>query len=149
VNLGDVMVEVSDLYGDGVDLAARLEAIAEPGTICISGKVREEVQGKIDVKLEDIGEVDLKNMPRPVRVFRVNAVPAGTRAKDQGQGTGAKPSIAVLPFTNMSGDPAQEYFSDGVTEDIITELSRFRSLSVIARNSSFQYRGANVDVKRV
>ena len=151
VNLGDVVVEGSDLYGDGVNVAARLEAIAEPGTVCISAKVRDEVQGKIDVKLDDIGEVALKNMERPVHVFRVNDVgPAMHEAKkEHGQGTGAKPSIAVLPFTNMSGDPEQQYFSDGMTEDIITELSRFRSLFVIARNSSFQFRDKAVDVRYV
>src|SRR4030095_966575 len=108
------------------------------------------VQGKIDVKLDDLGDVALKNMERPVRVFRVNVGPTMHEVKNEhGLGTGAKPSIAVLPFTNMSGDPAQEYFSDGITEDLITELSRFRSLFVIARHSSFQYRGQNIDLKRV
>ena len=150
VNLGDVIVEGSDLYGDGVNVAARLEALAEPGTICISAKVRDEVQGKIDVKLEDTGKVALKNMERPVHVFRVNAGPTMHQVKkEHGLGTGAKPSIAVLPFTNMSGDPTQEYFSDGITEDIITELSRFRSLFVIARNSSFVFKNMSIKVQDV
>jgi Predicted integral membrane protein len=149
VNLGDVIVEGSDLYGDGVNIAARLEALAEPGSICISAKVRDEVQGKIDVKLEDMGEVALKNMERPVHVFKISltskapqTVPSHTKGPD-------RPSIAVLPFSNLSGDPEQQFFSDGITEDIITELSRFHTLFVIARNSSFQYRDKPTDMRRV
>ena len=149
VNLGDVIVEGSDLYGDGVNIAARLEALAEPGSICISAKVRDEVQGKIDVKLEDMGEVALKNMERPVHVFKISptskaaqTVPAHTKGPD-------RPSIAILPFSNLSGDPEQQFFSDGITEDIITELSRFHTLFVIARNSSFQYRDKPTDMRRV
>jgi len=149
VNLGDVIVEGSDLYGDGVNIAARLEALAEPGSICISAKVRDEVQGKIDVKLEDMGEVALKNMERPVHVFKISptskaaqTVPAHTKGPD-------RPSIAILPFSNLSGDPEQQFFSDGITEDIITELSRFHTLFVIARNSSFQNRDKPTDMRRV
>jgi adenylate cyclase len=149
VNLGDVIVEGSDLYGDGVNIAARLEALAEPGSICISAKVRDEVQGKIDVKLEDMGEVALKNMERPVHVFKISlpssapqTVPAHTKGPD-------RPSIAILPFSNLSGDPEQQFFSDGITEDIITELSRFHTLFVIARNSAFQYRDKPTDMRRV
>ena len=149
VNLGDVIVEGSDLYGDGVNIAARLEALAEPGSICISAKVRDEVQGKIDVKLEDMGEVALKNMERPVHVFKISltskapqTVPSHTKGPD-------RPSIAILPFSNLSGDPEQQFFSDGITEDIITELSRFHTLFVIARNSSFQYRDKPTDMRRV
>ena len=146
INLGDVIVEGDDLYGDGVNVAARLQAIADPGGICVSGKVRDEMEGKLAAPFEDLGEQELKNMNQPVRVF---AVRAGTL---DGSTTGPRrqherASIAVLPFTNMSGDPEQQYFSDGVTEDIITELQRFRTLFVIARNSSFQYRNAS-DVKR-
>jgi TolB-like protein/tetratricopeptide (TPR) repeat protein len=153
VNLGDVMVEGSDLYGDGVNLAARLEAIAEPGMICISAKVRDEVEGKIDLKFDDMGEVKLKNMPRPVRLFTIN--PAAGRQPPEAQVTPdtlalpSKPSLAVLPFDNLSGDPAQEYFADGVVEEIITALSRMRWLFVIARNSSFTYKGRAIDVKQV
>jgi adenylate cyclase len=149
VNLGDVIVEGSDLYGDGVNVAARLEAVAEPGTISISAKVRDEVQGKIDVKLDDMGEVALKNMERGVHVFQVSSaskvtqtVPSHTKGPD-------RPCIAVLPFSNLSGDPEQQFFSDGITEDIITELSRFHTLFVIARNSSFQYRNKPTDMRRV
>src|SRR5215510_14293935 len=127
VNLGDVIVEGSDLYGDGVNVAARLEALAEPGTICISGKVREEVQGKIDIQLEDMAEVALKNMERPVRVYRMSLQQTGPTER-QALALPHKPSIAVLPFQNMSGDPEQEYFADGIVEEIITALSRFRYL---------------------
>ncbi len=147
VNLGDVMIEGNDLYGDGVNIAARLEAIAEPGGILISGTAYDYVRSKIKVGFDDLGAQILKNIAEPVRAYRVAGTPvvavAATKAPTD------KPSIAVLPFTNMSDDPEQEYFSDGITEDIITELSRFRSLFVIARNSSFQYRGKNIDLRRV
>ena len=147
VNLGDVMIEGSDLYGDGINIAARLESMSEPGGICVSAKLREEIGRKLDLIFEDLGAQTLKNIAEPVRAYRVAGTPsvaaaAPIRISD-------KPSIAVLPFTNMSGDPEQEYFSDGITEDIITELSRFRSLFVIARNSTFQYKGKSVDVRRV
>jgi TolB-like protein/Tfp pilus assembly protein PilF len=151
INLGDVMVEGSDLYGDGVNIAARLENIAEPGGICLSGMVHQNVKAKLALALEDLGEQSLRNIAEPVRVFRVRmnaaAVPASRPA-------GAlplpdKPSIAVLPFQNMSGDAAQEYFADGIVEEIITALSRFRGLFVIARNSSFIYKGRAADVKQV
>jgi TolB-like protein/Tfp pilus assembly protein PilF len=147
VNLGDVMVEGGDLYGDGINIAARLEALAEPGGILISGTAHDHVGTKVKVAFEDIGAQTLKNIAEPVRAYRVTDTPAVAVATPKQ--ISDKPSIAVLPFTNMSGDPEQEYFSDGITEDIITELSRFRSLFVIARNSSFQYRGKNVDVRRV
>ena len=147
VNLGDVMVEGDDLYGDGINIAARLEGIAEPGSVAVSGTVFDYVKNKIKVGFEDLGTQTLKNIAEPVRIYRITgtprvAVPASKGATD-------KPSIAVLPFTNMSGDPEQAYFSDGITEDILTELSRFRALSVIARNSSFRFRGEDVDVVRV
>lgn len=147
VNLGDVMVEGGDLYGSGVNVAARLEAIAEPGGILVSGTAYEYVRNKVEVDFNDLGLQNLKNIDVPVRVYGVAdttavAVAATSPAAE-------RPSIAVLPFTNMSGDPEQQYFSDGITEDIITELSRFRSLFVIARNSSFQYRDKAVDVRRV
>jgi TolB-like protein len=145
VNLGDVLVEGSDLYGDGVNVAARLQALAEPGTICISGKVREEVQGKLELSMEDRGDVALKNMPRPVRVFQISP----SHVPNVAPPLPTKPSIAVLPFVNMSGDREQDYFSDGISEEIITALSRMRSPIVIARNSSFQYKGRAVDVKQI
>ena len=147
INLGDVIVEGDDLYGDGVNVAARLQAIAEPGGICVSAKVRDEMEGKLAALFEDRGEQELKNIGQPVRVFAVRAGAADGSTTGPGR-QDEKASIAVLPFTNMSGDPEQQYFSDGVTEDIITELQRFRTLFVIARNSSFQYRNAS-DVKRV
>ena len=147
VNLGDVMVEGGDLYGEGVNIAARLEALAEPGGILISGTVYDHVKNKIKAGFDDLGAQSLKNIAEPVRAYRV----AGTGRARRSRHRQAidQPSIAVLPFTNMSGDPEQQYFSDGMTEDIITELSRFRQLHVLARNASFRYRGKDVDVIRV
>jgi len=151
VNLGDVIEEDGRIYGDGVNIAARVEALALPGGICVSGKVHEEVQRKLDLAFEDLGEHALKNIAGPVRVFRVRA---GGRAAPAGAGTPApaqqaKPSIFVHPFANMSGDAEQEFFADGLTEDIITELSRFHELFVISRNSSFKYKGKPLEVQRV
>ncbi|MBV8769478.1 MAG: hypothetical protein JO094_11360 [Hyphomicrobiales bacterium] len=149
---GDVVVEGSDLLGDGVNVAARLEALAEPGGICISGRVHEDAAGKIALEAEDIGEQSLKNIARTVRVYRVSVGLPVTEPKDFGRPAlplPDKPSVAVLPFQNMSGDPEQEYFADGVVEEIITALSRFRQLFVIARNSSFTYKGNIVDLKQV
>jgi adenylate cyclase len=153
VNLGDIIVEGSDIYGDGVNVAARLEGLAEPGGVCISGKVREEVRNKLSAAFEDLGEQKVKNIAEPVRVYRwdhagVDRAP-GMMSADETLPLPDKPSIAVLPFDNMSGDPEQEYFSDGITEDIITELSRFRSLFVIARNSSFHYKGRSPKVQDI
>jgi adenylate cyclase len=148
VNLGDVMVEGSDLYGDGVNIAARLEGIAEPGGICISAKVHDEISRKLNLACHDLGEQHLKNIATPIRAFHVIR-DIGEASAAEGLPLPMKPSIAVLPFSNMSDDPKQQYFSDGVTEDIITELSRFRSLFVVARNSSFQYRDKAVDVRYV
>ena len=157
LNLGDVIVqENGDVYGDGVNVAARLEALADPGGVLISGKVHSEVEGKVDVAFEDRGEQQVKNIARPVRVYaalmRV-AYPLGTTVSASRDNKplplSDKPSIAVLPFQNMSGDPEQEYFADGMVEDIITALSRLRWLFVIARNSSFTYKGRAVDVKQV
>jgi adenylate cyclase len=145
VHQGDVVVEGDDLLGDGVNVAARLEALAEAGGICISARVREDAAGKIPLDVDDIGTPALKNIAQPVLVFRV-------RLGEPERPTLAlpeKPSIAVLPFQNMSGDPEQEYFADGMVEEIITALSRFRQLFVIARNSSFTYKGRAVDVKQV
>jgi adenylate cyclase len=148
INLGDIVDEGSDIYGDGVNIAARLESLAEPGGICISSKVRDEIDGRLELTFADMGEQQLKNISKQVRAFRIEnrgvptSIGPALHVPD-------KPSIAVLPFTNMSGDPEQQYFSDGITEDVITELSRSRSLFVIARNSSFQYRDKSVDVRRV
>jgi len=146
VNLGDVMVEGSDLYGDGINIAARLESIANPGGILVSGTAYDQVKNKIKIQFDELGPQTLKNIADPVRAYRVSGAPVVTISPKAAIG---KPSIAVLPFINMSGDREQQYFSDGITEDIITELSRFRSLTVIARNSSFQYRDKSVDVKQV
>ncbi|HEV8679389.1 MAG TPA: adenylate/guanylate cyclase domain-containing protein [Stellaceae bacterium] len=178
IHQGDIVVEDGDIFGDGVNVAARLEALAEPGGICVSARVQEDAAGRLDLDFEDLGEQALKNIARPVRVYRVAAKdphpnpppPAGKGevrapsghppplAAEGGVGVAAapvalalpdKPSIAVLPFQNMSGDPEQEYFVDGMVEEIITALSRIRWLFVIARNSSFTYKGQAVDVKRV
>ncbi len=148
INLGDIIVEDGDIFGDGVNIAARLEAMAEPGGICISSTVLTQTRGKLDFPAEDLGDQALKNIAQAVHVFRVLAEakhvpePAALPLPE-------KPSIAVLPFQNMSGDPEQEYFADGMVEEIITALSRIRWLFVIARNSSFTYKGQAVDVKRV
>src|SRR5262245_22726723 len=151
INQGDVVFDDSRIYGDGVNIAARLEAIAEPGSICISRKVYVEISGKMQLAFIDGGEHQLKNIAEPIRVYRISgeqlAVPQAT-AKPA-LALPDKPSIAVLPFTNMSGDPEQEYFADGMVEEIITAMSRIRWLFVIARNSSFTYKGRAVDVKRV
>ena len=145
---GDIVVEDGDILGDGVNVAARLEALAEPGGICVSQRIHEDAVGKVDVIFEDMGEQQLKNIGRPVRVYRV--LRDGTPAKERPTlALPDKPSIAVLPFQNMSGDPEQEYFADGIVEDIITALSRVHWLFVIARNSSFTFKGRAVDVKQV
>jgi adenylate cyclase len=148
VNLGDVIVEGGDLYGDGVNVAARLEAMAEPGGICVSDDVHRQVRDKLDIAFDDAGEHQLKNIARPLRIFRVRSV-AVSRAPQPSLALPDKPSIAILPFQNMSGDPEQEYFADGIVEDITTALSRTGWLFVIARNSSFTYKGRAVDIKQV
>ena len=154
VNLGDVIYDDTRIYGDGINVAARLETIADPGGICVSDKVHQEMRGKVDVSTRDLGPQMLKNIAEPVRVYRVDIGGATSVAPHSSTQKPAlalpdKPSIAVLPFGNMSGDPSQEYFSDGITEDIITELSRFSELFVIARNSSFQYKGKSPDIRQV
>jgi adenylate cyclase len=150
INLGDVIAEGSDLYGDGVNVAARLEALAEPGSVVISGKVQQEVATKLKLTLDDLGEQNLKNIPEVVRVYRVSAsVTTSDKVILRKTVAGSKPSIAVLPFTNMSGDPEQEYFSDGITEDIITDLSRISSLFVTARHTAFTFKGKAVEITDV
>lgn len=147
VNLGDVIEDRGDIYGDGVNVAARLEALAEPGGLCISDAVRTAVGKKLGLQYEDMGERAVKNISEPVRAYRV--VLERRSARDTPPTLPDKPSIAVLPFDNLSGDPEQEYFSDGITEDIVTNLSRIRWLFVIARNSSFVFKGKAVDVREV
>jgi TolB-like protein/class 3 adenylate cyclase len=183
VNLGDIIIDGDDIHGDGVNIAARLEAMAEPGGICISHAVLTQTRGKLEFPVEDLGDQSLKNIAQPVHVFRVGArasrphSPHPNPPPQAGEGVGGahplpnppplagegrvgaaepaalplpdKPSIAVLPFQNMSGDPEQEYFTDGMVEEIITALSRIRWLFVIARNSTFTYKGQSVDVKQV
>jgi TolB-like protein/class 3 adenylate cyclase len=147
INLGDVVVERGDLYGDGVNIAARLETAADPGGIYLSGTAYDQVRNKFETAFEELGEQSLKNIGAPVRVYRVAGLvrlPIVTAAAPT-----SKPSIAVLPLTSMSGDTDQQYLCDGITEDIITELARFRQLRVLARNTSFRYRGQDVDVQRV
>lgn len=149
INLGDVIVEGSDLYGDGVNIAARLEAMAEPGEICVSQTVVNHVKNKIQVAFEDLGEKTMKNIVEPVGVYRIVTEDGTARTLPREPVVPAKPSIAVLPFTNMSGDPEQEFFADGLAEDVLTELSRFRDLFVISRNSTFRYKGKSVNVQQV
>jgi adenylate cyclase len=152
VNLGDIIAKPDGtVYGDGVNIAARLESIADGGGVCISGNAYDFVDGKLDLSFEFLGEQQVKNIAKPVPAYRVTRGAGETIRPSVGKGPPVpdKPSIAVLPFDNMSGDPEQEYFSDGITEDIITELSRFRSLFVIARNSTFTYKGRSVRVQEV
>jgi adenylate cyclase len=153
INLGDVVIDGDDIHGDGVNVAARLEGLADPGGICVSGAVHDQVRDRIDLTFEDLGEQEVKNIDRPIRVWRwttdTSTTASGPATTDQPLPLPDKPSIAVLPFENMSGDPEQEYFTDGIAEDVITALSRFRSLFVIARNSSFTYKGPAVDIAQV
>jgi adenylate cyclase len=160
VHLGDVMVEDDRIYGDGVNIAARLEGLAEAGGICVSGTVCEQVERKLAVELEDLGEQTLKNIPRPVHVYGVRLLLARPQREAATEvlpgmteltvpGFSGRPAIAVLAFDNLSGDPEQEYFADGIAEDLITRLSAWRYFPVIARNSSFVYRGRSLDVKQV
>ena len=151
VNLGDVIAEPHDIFGDGVNVAARLEALAEPGGICISRMVRDQIRDKLPYPFGDMGEQSVKNIARPIRVYawRPASVAEPRVAPAASLPLPDKPSIAVLPFANLSGDPEQEYFVDGMVEEIITALSRIRWLFVIALNSSFTYKGQAVDVKQV
>ena len=155
INLGDVIVEENDIFGDGVNVAARLETLADPGGICVSGAVRDQVGQRLDdVEFEDLGDQSVKNITRPIRVFRVRlekdkTAPENPKDAAVASAISKKPSIAVLPLVNMSGDPEQEFFADGLTEDIITELSRFHDLLVISRNSTFVHKGKAVKVQEV
>ncbi len=150
LNIGEVLQDRGEIYGDGVNLAARLEAAAEAGGICISSAVYAQVKGKLEARFVDGGEEVFKNIPEPVQVYRWHPGQSSSSAKASPTGESKiRPSIAVLPFTNMSGDPEQEYFADGISEDIITALSKIRSFLVIARNSTFTYKGMAVDIKSV
>jgi len=157
INLGDIIKDGRDIYGDGVNVAARLEGLAEPGGICVSRVVRDQVRDKLGFTFEDMGEQQVKNIARPVRVHRIRlfeegrfpAVHPADQATAPALAMPDKPSVAVLPFTNMSGDPEQEFLADGIAEDVITALSRYPSLFVIARNSCFTYKGRAVDLKQV
>jgi adenylate cyclase len=156
LNVGDIIIDDKDIYGDGVNIAARLQALAEPGGICVSRIVRDEVRDKLDFSFEDMGEQQVKNIARPVLTHRVRVetqvdatVAAALAPTRSSRPLPQKPSIAVLPFANMSGDAEQEYFSEGVTEDIITSLSHNHSFFVISRSTSFTYKGPGVDVGKV
>jgi adenylate cyclase len=157
IHVGDVIFDDNDIFGDGVNIAARLEGIAEPGGVCISDDAQRQIRGKVDIAFDDMGLQTLKNIAERMRAWRmqlgnasVSALPKNVSAdSSEHLALPDKPSIAVLPFQNMSGDPEQEYFADGMVEEIITALSRFKSLFVIARNSSFTYKGKAVDIKQV
>ena len=152
IHQADIIVEDDDIFGDGVNIAARLEGLAEPGGICVSRVVRDEVQDKLDVVFEDLGEQQVKNIARPVRVFAIQLEPEAVRSsgvRKMSLPLPDKPSIAVLPFQNMSGDPEQEYFADGMVEEITTAIARLPWLFVIARNSAFTYKSKAIDVKQV
>jgi TolB-like protein/class 3 adenylate cyclase/Tfp pilus assembly protein PilF len=157
IHVGDIIIDDNDIFGDGVNIAARLEGIAEPGGVCMSNDAYRQVRGKVEIVCEDLGPLHLKNIAEPMQAWRVRSTSQASSSAKFGSAVASpsvlplpdKPSIAVLPFQNMSGDPEQEYFADGMVEDIITALSRFNSLFVIARNSSFTYKGKLVDIKQV
>ncbi len=146
INVGDVIIDGADIFGDGVNIAARVETLARPGAICVSENAYQQFKGKIALEASDMGEHQLKNIAQPVRVFGLRMHEGGLAPTLK---LPEKPSIAVLPFQNMSGDPEQDYFADGMVEDITTGLSRFKWLFVIARNSTFIYKGKAVDIKQV
>ncbi|MER9950090.1 adenylate/guanylate cyclase domain-containing protein [Mesorhizobium sp. M0047] len=149
INLGDIIEDESDVYGDGVNIAARLETLSEPGGICISGQMYDAIQGKLEISVEDIGESSLKNISRTIRAYRIRPSDAEEVQEAQSLRGNEHTTVAVLPFANMSGDPAQDYFSDGITEDIITELSRYQHLSVIARNTTALFKDRSVNVAEI
>ena len=151
INLGDIIFEDGDIYGEGVNIAARVEQLADVGGICVTAAVHGQVDGRLDIAFEDLGEKSLKNISRPVRVYRVLSANRDEVLSDKGVPKEAvvKPTVAVLPFTNMSGDPEQEFFADGLTEDILTELSRRRELFVISRTSTFVYKGQSANLREV
>ena len=148
INVGDIIIDGSDIYGDGVNVAARLEGLADPGGICVSSRVQEDTRGKLDIAFEDRGEQQLKNIAWPVRVYRVDLGGEAATARPV-LPLPDKPSIAVLPFVNLSGDPEQEYFADGITEDIITDLSKISALTVLSRNTTFTFKGRAVEIGQI
>src|SRR5258708_1116095 len=157
VHVGDIIIDDNDIFGDGVNIAARLEGISEPGGICISDDAHRQIRGKVDFAFDDLGSQELKNIPPPIRIWRMRHTDKAAGAEPANHSSEPrpmlalpdKPSIAVLPFQNMSGDPEQDYFADGMVEDIITALSRVKWFFVIARNSSFAYKGKHVDIRQV
>jgi len=156
INVGDIIIDDGDIFGDGVNVAARIENECKPGGVFLSGSAFEQVPGKTEFAFDDLGERSLKNIEQPLRLYAVRSPTAEPVSPAQTLARGGavlslpdKPSIAVLPFQNMFGDPEQEYFADGIVEDIITALSRFKSLFVIARNSSFTYKGQAMDIRQV
>ncbi len=149
INLGDIIIDDDDIYGDGVNIAARLEGLARPGGVCVSGVVHDQVKDKIEAAFEDMGDQQLKNIAEPVRAYHVDQQPANSDSEASSPGRADKPTIAVLPFNNMSGDPEQEYFSDGITEDIITALSKYRWLNVVARNTTFGFKGQSPNIAEI
>src|SRR4030081_2408235 len=156
VHVGDIIFDDSDIFGDGVNIAARLEGIAEPGGVCMSDDAYRQIRGKVEIACDDMGPQPLKNIAEPMRAWRVRLTGQTPSVVQSGSAVSQplalplpdKPSIAVLPFKNMSGDPEQDYFADGMVDEITTALSRFKSLFVIARNSSFTYKGRAVDIKQ-
>jgi adenylate cyclase len=156
INLGDVIVEDGDIFGDGVNVAARLEALAEPGGICVSRMVRDQIRDRLPYALEDLGEQSVKNIVRPVRVYALRQGPVADRtsrslpaAPPISQPVAPRLSIVVLPFANLGNDPEQQYFADGITEDVTTDLSRVADMVVISRNTAFTYQGKRVDTKQI
>jgi adenylate cyclase len=158
INLGEVIVEEGDIFGDGVNIAARVEALAKPGGVCVSETVHDQVANEVDFDFEDLGPQTLKNIARPIRVYRMagemaelseDLLAAGARLAASPSAFDDRRAIAVLPFANFGGDPEQEFFADGITEDIISMLAGWRAFPVIARNSTFTYKGKSVDIKEV
>ncbi|MEJ2377488.1 MAG: adenylate/guanylate cyclase domain-containing protein, partial [Pseudolabrys sp.] len=150
INVGDIIIDEGDIYGDGVNIAARVEALASPGAICLADNAYQQIKGKLSFEVSDMGDQKLKNIAQSVRVYRVKPGDGvATQPTAPALALPDKPSIAVLPFQNMSGDPQQEYFADGMAEEIITGLARIRWLTVIARNSTFAYKGKSPDVRKV
>jgi adenylate cyclase len=149
IHQGDIVVEDGDIFGDGVNIAARLEGLADPGGICVSARVQEDAAGKLDLAFRDLGEQQLKNIARPVRAYAIDVLPLRPSLADKSANPVPLISLVVLPFTNLSPDPEQEYFADAITDDLTTDLSRITDSFVIARSTAFTYKGKAVDVRQV